>query len=218
VPNVTKRTEGSAPGRREQRRQRHQLLSREQLLDAAEEIFGRKGYHETTLKEVAELAEFSVVSVSSPLDNKDDLFRQIFLRRGEEFMPALRAVLADEHGSPLERLHRLVDFQVRWFREHPHFGRLYLRHPDRDMDPVIEANYQEAMHLEAALFRSGQRAGTFRAGDPEALARLFSGVMGAFQSLDPAVVSDDPKAREPFSVEELHELVEATFTKGGGRG
>ena len=160
MPNVTE----PASGRREQRRQRHQLLSREQLLDAAEEIFGRKGYHETTLKEVAELAEFSVGSVYSFFDNKDDLFRQIFLRRGEEFMPELRAVLADEHGTPLERLHRLVDFQVRWFREHPHFGRLYLRHPDRDMDAVIEANYEEAMHLEAELFRSGQAAGTFRAG------------------------------------------------------
>jgi AcrR family transcriptional regulator len=56
VPNVTK----PATGRREQRRQRHQLLSREQLLDAAEEVFGRKGYHATTLKEVAELAELSV--------------------------------------------------------------------------------------------------------------------------------------------------------------
>lgn len=207
MPDVT----APATGRRAQRRQRHQLLSREQLLDAAEEVFGRKGYHETTLKEVAELAEFSVGSVYSFFANKDDLFRQIFVRRGEEFMPELRAVLADEHGSPLERLHRLVDFQVRWFREHPQFGRLYLRHPDRDMDPMIEANFQEAMHLEAALFASGQAAGTFRPGDPEALARLFSGLMGAFQALDPAVVSDDPDAAERFSVGELHDLVEATF-------
>jgi len=214
VPKVTEPT----AGRREQRRQRHQVLSREQLLDAAEEIFGRKGYHETTLKEVAELAEFSVGSVYSFFHSKDDLFRQIFLRRGEEFMPELRAALADEHGSPLERLHRLVDFQVRWFREHPHFGRLYLRHPDRDMDPTIEANYQEAMHLEADLFRSGQKAGTVRGGDPEALARLFSGLMGAFQALDPAVVSDDPDATEPFSVDELHDLVEATFASGDRRG
>ena len=141
---------------------------------------------------MAELAEFSVGSVYSFFDNKDDLFRQIFLRRGEEFMPELRATLADEHGTPLERLHRLIDFQVRWFRDHPHFGRLYLRHPDRDMDATIEANYEEAMHLEAELIRSGQADGTFRAGDPEALARLFSGLMGAFQALDPGHVRRPP--------------------------
>ena len=76
--------------RREQRRLRHQSLSRSQLLDAAEEVFGKKGFHETTLKEIAELAEFSVGSVYSFFQNKDDLFQQIFVRRGEEFMPRLR--------------------------------------------------------------------------------------------------------------------------------
>ena len=51
---------GTTTSRREQRRLQHQDLSRGQLLDAAEEVFGRKGFHEATLKEVAELAEFSV--------------------------------------------------------------------------------------------------------------------------------------------------------------
>ncbi|MGH9111666.1 MAG: TetR/AcrR family transcriptional regulator, partial [Acidimicrobiales bacterium] len=84
--------------RREQRRLQHQDLSRSQLLDAAEEVFGRKGFHEATLKEVAELAEFSVGSVYSFFDNKDDLFRQIFVRRGDEFMPALREALRPDAG------------------------------------------------------------------------------------------------------------------------
>ena len=68
--------------RRQQRRQQHHELSRSQLLDAAEEVFGRRGFHGTTLKEIAELAEFSVGSVYSFFGSKEDLFQQIFLRRG----------------------------------------------------------------------------------------------------------------------------------------
>ena len=41
---------------REERRLLHQELSRTQLLDAAEEIFGQKGFHDTTLKEIADRA------------------------------------------------------------------------------------------------------------------------------------------------------------------
>ena len=78
-----------AASRREQRRLLHQDLSRNQLLDAAEEVFGEKGFHDTTLKEVAELAEFSVGSVYSFFENKDDLFLNVFLRRGAEFLPSL---------------------------------------------------------------------------------------------------------------------------------
>src|SRR5687768_17016389 len=102
---------GTTTGRRQQRRLLHLELSRGQLLDAAEEVFGRKGYHDTTLKEIADLAEFSVGSVYSFFENKDDLFTSVFVRRGEEFMPAMRSVLG-EPGTPLQRLHRLVDFEV----------------------------------------------------------------------------------------------------------
>ncbi|HEV7720692.1 MAG TPA: TetR/AcrR family transcriptional regulator [Iamia sp.] len=209
-----------AASRREQRRQRHQHFSREQFLDAAEEIFGRKGYHETTLKEVAEQAEFSVGSVYSFFENKEDLFRQIFLRRGGQFMPEIRAVLDDVGDDPLKGLHQLVDFEAQWFRRHPHFGRLYLRHSsatflptEGTQDPVLTANHRESMALQSELFRRGQEAGVLRDGDPEVLARVFSGIMSAFQALDPVVMSDDPSVGERMTLDELHDLVEAAFRR-----
>src|SRR4051794_15680570 len=120
---MSKSANPAAASRREQRKLQHQDISRTQLLDAAEEVFGQKGFHEATLKEVAELAEFSVGSVYSFFESKDDLFRQIFLRRGDEFMGGMRAVLSSD-APPLEQLRALVDFQVGFFRTHPHFARL----------------------------------------------------------------------------------------------
>src|SRR3954462_4906960 len=117
------KTTTPATTRREERRLRQQDISRGQLLDAAEEVFGRKGFHETTLKEVAELAEFSVGSVYSFFENKDDLFRQMFVRRGNEFMALLREVVADEAGSATEQLHGMTDLEVGYFRTHARFGR-----------------------------------------------------------------------------------------------
>jgi TetR/AcrR family transcriptional regulator len=205
--------------RREQRRLRHQSLSRTQLLDAAEEVFGRKGFHDTTLKEIAELAEFSVGSVYSFFENKDDLFQQIFVRRGEEFMPLLREAVRDE-GTSIQQLHRLIDFEIGWFRENRHFGRLYLRHSsatmissDRPVDGVIALNYDDAMRLQSALMRRGQEAGQFREGDPDVLARLFSGMISAYQSLDPAVVGDETPevADRRFPLSQLHDVIDAAF-------
>lgn len=211
-------TSADAKSRREQRRLRHQDLSRSQFLDAAEEVFGRKGFHDTTLKEIAELAEFSVGSVYSFFESKEDLFRQIFVRRGEQFMPELRASIDPDAGTPLEQLHRLVDFEVGFFRSHPHFGRLFLKNSsaamlstDREVDASMVANFEESMRLQADVFERGQAEGLFRPGDPHVMARLFSGLMSSYQALDPAVVSDDPDEEERFPLEELHHLVEAAF-------
>jgi TetR/AcrR family transcriptional regulator len=207
-----------AVSRRAERRLRQQDDSRAQLLDAAEEVFGHKGFHEATLKEVAELAEFAVGSVYSFFENKDDLFRQIFVRRGAEFMPQLHAILDDKAASPVEQLHALVDFEVGYFRTHPHFGRLYLRYSsaaalstDREIDLVMKERYEDAMQLQASLFRRGQRAGALRDGDPEVLARLFSGIVSAYQALDPAVVSDEPNPRERLPLAGLHEIIDRAF-------
>jgi AcrR family transcriptional regulator len=216
APGAAADTAG-APGRREQRRARHQDMSRAQLLDAAEQVFGEKGFHESTLKQVAELAEFSVGSVYSFFESKEDLFNQIYVRRGEEFMVGMRGVL-DGGGSPTEKLHRLLDFQVAFFRQRRRFGRLFLRYANAalvsepgELDAAVAANYDESMQLQAALFASGQRSGEFRRGDPVVLAHLFSGLVASYQALDPAVISDEPGATERLPLPELHQLVERAF-------
>jgi len=135
-------------------------------------------------------------------------------------MPEIREVLGDIGADPLAGLHGLVDFEVQWFRRHPHFGRLYLRHSsatflptEGTQDAVLVSNHHESMALQSDLFRRGQEAGVLRDGDPEVLARVFSGIMTTFQSLDPAVMSDDPSIGERMTLEELHDLVDATFRR-----
>lgn len=208
--------------RRHQRRVQRQDLSRAQLLDAAEEVFGRKGLHDTTLKEVAERAGFSVGSVYSFFESKDDLIRQVYRRRGEEFMPALRAIIQSE-GPEIDLLHQVVTFQVEFFRSHPNFGRLYLWHSGRvlgsdgsaPLDETTAARLEEALGLQADLFDRGQRAGLLRTGDPAALSRMFSGLIAAYQEMDPATTSDDPGAPELFPLADLHDLITRAFSAEG---
>jgi len=216
MPRATTEGRSQVLSRREQRRLQHQDLSRNQLLDAAEEVFGRKGFHETTLKEVAELAEFSVGSVYSFFQNKDDLFLNVFLRRGAELVPAMEAAVA-ESDSPLAQLRRVVDLEVGFFRQHRHFGRLYLRSsssalpPQLQIDDALQANFQRAMEIQARIFRRGQQSGELRAGDPLVLARLLSGMVATYQLLDPAVTSDDAEPVERLPLATLHEMIAGAF-------
>lgn len=199
-------------GGRSLRRSQQRDLGRRQLLDAAEEVFGRKGFHDTTLKEIAELAEFSVGSVYSFFTGKDDLFAEIFVRRGGELVTEMEAVLSDD-AAPSAQLHALVDVQIGFFRRHPSFARLALRYAnvtriaatsdDAPAGGAGPAHYERAMELETDLFARGQACGVFVGGPPEALGRLFSGLVLSFQAFD--------AASDAYSLDEFRAVVERAF-------
>lgn len=213
--------------RREQRRIQQQDLSRRQLLDAAELVFSSKGYHDATLKEIAEVAEFSVGSVYSFFENKDDLFFSVFLRRGDELLPAIRDI-AESGGDDVDamaKVHALVDLEIGFFREHAAFGRLFLRtssatslSAERPVDEAMRSRFGEAMALHAGVIGEGQAAGVIRGGPPEVLARLLSSLVAGYQASDPQVVGhEEAPVDAPLDLDAFHALVDDALRAPKGR-
>lgn len=201
---------------REERREQRRALSRDQILDVAERVFARKGFHEASLREIAELADYSVGAVYGFFSGKDELYQEIFARRTAAFMPEMAEVLASD--LPADRqLTALAQWQVEFFRRHPEFGRLVLRGgaiapplADPPEDSGLLANFRRSIDMQAELFRRGQRAGVLRDGDPVLLARMFSGLVSAFQTSELAA---EDGARLPISV--LLETVRQAFLAQG---
>ncbi len=200
-------------GKRDERRARQQELARTQLLDAAEEVLGEKGVYVATIKEIADRAEYSVGSVYSFFESKDELLVAVMARRGVKMSAGIVAATRRE-GPPLERLTELARYEVEYFRARPSFARLYLRSssigsllPDSPQARDVNAMLTESMQSTAELLREGQRAGVVCAGDPTALGRLFSGLVSAFQALD----AEDPMHANTFAIDEFCTLVLRTF-------
>jgi AcrR family transcriptional regulator len=200
---------------KEERRLLHQELSRTQLLDAAEEIFGRKGFHETTLKEIADRADFSVGSVYSFFQSKDDLYISVWLRRGEEFLPGLESAIAHATDG-IDGIARIVDYEVNFLRARPSFSNLYLRSTgslvpmsnEVTSEKVFE-NADRALRIQAEVIAQGQKEGVVRSGDPAALSRLLSAMVQAFQNVDNE--SADP-LQASFSLDEFQLIVSSAFS------
>ena len=209
-------------GPREQRRQQVLEVNREHLLDAAEEVFGEKGFQDATIREIAERAEFSVGAVYGIVSGKDELLAQTMKRRAVELLAGMdRIAVEAERG--LEGLHRTADLQVAFFRVHHHFGRLWVRWAGPagwTMAPAslgdVDADVEHAMATQAGVIRRGQAAGEIRAGDPDVLARIFSGIIQAYQATDPASVGED--GGERLALADLHALIHGAFAHAPVKG
>ncbi|MBX6391370.1 MAG: TetR/AcrR family transcriptional regulator [Frankia sp.] len=188
---------------REIRRQQRLRIGREQILDAAEELFGRQGYRGTSLQQVAKRCEFSIGALYLFIDSKEELLRAVLDRRHSDLMAQMRACLATG-GTGHDALLRLARLQVDFHRRHPDFGRLSVQIVSAaGTDPgSVEATsgfkedvargYEAAIELEAEFFALGQQDGTLRAGDPICLARLFSSLVFSYHAMDPGVVTSGP--------------------------
>jgi TetR/AcrR family transcriptional regulator len=206
-------------GLRAARRQEKDRVAREHLLDAAEQVFGRKGFHAATLKEVAERAEFSVGAIYGFFEGKDDLFAQVLERQGDALLLRQQEAVAGAR-SALDKLHRLVEVQLDYFRERPDFYRLFQRELGgatwslrASLNEQGYERYRAVLEFEAVIFAEGVAAGDLRAEDPEVLAALFSGLMAAYiaQWVHGADESGDSVIDGRYPLHQVHDLIDRAF-------
>ncbi|CUU54866.1 DNA-binding transcriptional regulator, AcrR family [Parafrankia irregularis] len=201
-------------------RQREQAERvRERVIDAAEELFGRHGFRETSLRQVAERCEMSVGALYLHLPNKDELLRAVIDRRGGALLGRIRS-FAEADGAGIDLLVGLVRSEIMFYRAYPDFGRLMSRlyssglavSPQLSED--IANGYTDAMRLEAEVIRRGQRDGTICGGDADSLARLLASMVGAYRNAE----ATRPDGTAGIAEEQFVEMVRRAFATPAAAG
>ncbi len=107
--------------RRSMRRIREKENRVNTILKAAEELFGRKGYHSTSIEEIADLAEISTGSVYFYFKNKEELLIKLMQEIGHD----LRKFMGEEF--------RKTEFSLDGFRtiSFAFLGDFCLRYPEK---------------------------------------------------------------------------------------
>jgi AcrR family transcriptional regulator len=219
-PGVSAEDEISTqPDRRAQRRANRQAQTQQNrvdILDAAEKIFGERGIHNGSLREIADEAGFSAAAIYIFFENKQHLLSETLTRRGDELLPVIRAAAVADL-TPLERLHLLVDETVTFFNERPYF-RLLMRHVRGDASitgPVlatfadrVNRRFEEALSLVASIVEDGQARGQIREGNPSALAHLYSVLLNEFILL---YGNPDETDTNPLTSAQFHGVVDGAL-------
>ena len=97
---------------------------RSELLTAARAVFGRKGFHDASIEEIAEMAEVAKGTVYLYYKSKKDLYLEA-LRFGLDLLVKQLKARADHPGSCLEILRALAETKIVFFEENGDFFRIY---------------------------------------------------------------------------------------------
>ncbi len=167
------------------RREKVRRLQREAILDAAEQVFAAKGYHEAKMEDIAVLAEFATGSLYNYFPSKEKIFEAMSQRRLNELYDQLVAAMEPETDF-LTLIRRLASIHVAFMDEHRSFFEIFatmsrcrgLSMPTQLADQFTEQYRRYEVLLEKIL-GIGIDQGLLRRLNTKAMASAFTAVLDA---------------------------------------
>lgn len=114
---------------------------RQQILDAAFEIFSRKGYHRATVDEIITLADTGKGTVYNYFVNKEQLFYTLIQERGAPFEAALQQIV-DSSTPPLEKIEIMIKEYLSFYVVNADLWRVMM-HEVRGLGSAGYSNFSE---------------------------------------------------------------------------
>ncbi len=154
-------------------------MTRDQILDAAAQIFRQKGYHAASMQDIAEAVNLQKASLYHHVSSKQEILLAL-LDRALVLLTERVSAAARPDLPPDEKLRQMIRAYLETMTEHIDLAAvLLLEH--RSLEPDLHARHIpnrdrfEALWREA--IREGTRQGIFRPLDAALTARALLGVM-----------------------------------------
>ncbi len=150
------------------------------LLAAATSEFAERGYHGTSVRDIARDADMTVAGLYHHFPSKQELLKAIMLSALHEELARTKRAVQDAGDDPVDQLHDLV---VAWLRFHTErqaealIGNSELRSLEPDARAAIVALRDEQEDLFRKVVKRGRTQGVFDVDDPVEAARAIV-VMG----------------------------------------
>ncbi|HEY3230322.1 MAG TPA: TetR/AcrR family transcriptional regulator, partial [Roseiflexaceae bacterium] len=143
------------------------ITRKDQILDVAERLFSARGYHATTIREIARELQLEGGSLYSHISGKQELLYQIVLRGSTQFLHAAQTTLA-EGGPARDQLLRFMRRHLAIVAESApravvHFHEW--RHLDTECQAEIRMRRDEYEGMLRQIIYAGVTSGEFAAAD-----------------------------------------------------
>lgn len=200
-----------------ERRERERLAMREQILDAARELFAERGYQAVTMREIGKRIEYSATALYGHFADKETLMTELCRRDFADFAQRFVAAVQDS-PSPVESVCRAGLVYLGFAEQFPQHYRLMFM-SDMPESPPQEGEREDPKrnayvflrHLVVQLMEGGHLRADLK--DVDLAAQTIWGIVHGAAALELIIAKQGPwldfrPRRERFT-EALRTLVRA---------
>lgn len=163
------------------RRTRERERKVEDLLNAASLVFAKKGFHGTSMEEIARAAEYATGAVYRYFPGKEALFAELVERKINRLLEFLQECTREAADSE-EALRSVIACQIEFARHDLTLLRIFYEERleaslSKEGWSRIEVQHFRLIDWLAAGVRDGQEKGVFQEGDPRLYAIILQGML-----------------------------------------
>lgn len=181
------------------------------ILDGAIRIFARKGFYNSTIADVAKVAEVAEGTIYLYFKNKDDLLISIFEHSMDLFIAEAHKELGGV-ADPKEKLQRFIALHLRLVQKNPELAQVLqieLRQSSKFMKEYEGGKLIDYLNVVRGILEEGQAQGIFRKSlEPRILRRAI------FGCIDELALEWLLMTKKKYSLEACAEQVSDMFIRG----
>jgi len=158
-----------------ERREREKAQRRQDILDAARQVFFERGFHQPTVDDVAARAEVSKGTIYLYFESKEEILAHLLLEGLDLLLAQMEATCPPQSPpAPEAALRALANSYLTFSQTQPHYFRLIMAFDrGRFEEQIAPELYQQVLDrslqglaLVAQAIERGQAAGLFHVDDP----------------------------------------------------
>lgn len=138
------------------RRKKERKIRKNEIIDAAEELFFSQGFAETTMSEVADKAEFSKRTLYVYFDSKRQLYLAIMLRGFNKLITLYKQKIeTDREKTGLEKIKALGSIFIELNSKYPNYFTAIANYQNQEVD------FQSEDEINIECYQKGEEIFTF---------------------------------------------------------
>lgn len=150
------------------RKERDRNIRKGDILDAAEHVFATKGFHDTTISDIAKAAQYAVGTIYIYFKDKEELYLTLIEKKTEDLHLRIKKELA-EGKNAIEKLKIFILTEIKYFNENENFFKIYFTErntsrwtiKDRLSNKAVSLYFNILENVEG-IIKEGQKEGSIK--------------------------------------------------------
>ena len=185
------------------------MMTRDEILDAAAQIFRIKGYHATSMSDIAGAVNLQKASLYHHVSSKQEILLELLDRALELLTEEINRVVQNDSLQPDEKLRQMMRAYLKALTDHADLSSVLLME-HRSLEPELHARHIPNRDGFEALWHDvieeGMQSGVFSCTETSMTARTLLGAMNW------TITWFNPKGE--LKIEDIADQIATLFLKG----